>query len=103
MPSPHRVTVYLPQDKLEELKQKADKQRRSASNLAAAIILEALETPDYVKAIEFLKKLATATDPDDANTILAAHELDIEPDLLFQLRDRLFKKRKQSNDKNQPS
>ncbi len=97
MPSPHRVTVYLPPDKLEELKQRADKQRRSASNLAAAIILEALETPDYVEAIEFIKKLAADTPPNDANVILAAHELDIEPDLLFQVRDRLFKKGKQPN------
>ncbi len=97
MPSPHLVTVYLPPDKLEELKQRADKQRRSASNLAAAIILEALETPDYVEAIEFIKKLAADTPPNDANVILAAHELDIEPDLLFQVRDRLFKKGKQPN------
>ncbi len=97
MPSTHRVTVYLPPDKLEELKQRASKQRRSASNLAAALILEALETPDYIEAIEFIKKLAADTAPDDANVILTAHELDIEPDLLFQLRDRLFKKGKQPN------
>lgn len=97
MPSPHRITVYLPQEKLGELKQKAESQRRSASNLAAAIILESLETPDYVEAIEFIKKLATDTPPTDATVILAAHELDIEPNLLFDLRDRLFKKGKQSN------
>ena len=97
MPSTHRVTVYLPPDKLEELKQRASKQRRSASNLAAALILEALETPDYIEAIEFIKKLAADTAPDDANVIIPAHELDIEPDLLFQLRDRLFKKGKQPN------
>ncbi len=89
--------MYLPADKLEELKHKAEKQRRSASNLAAAIILEALETPDYVEAIEFIKNLATDTSPSDANVILTAHELDIEPDLLFQLRDRLFRKGKQRN------
>ncbi len=97
MPSPHRITVYLPQEKLDELKQKAENQRRSASNLAAAIILEALETPDYVEAIEFIKKIASDTPPTDATIILAAHELDIEPELLFKLRDRLFKKGKQPN------
>jgi hypothetical protein len=97
MPSPHRITVYLPEDKLEELKQKAESQRRSASNLAAAIILESLETPNYIEAIEFIKKLASDSPPTDANVILAAHELDIEPALLFHLRDRLFKKGKQPN------
>ena len=97
MPSNHRITVYLPPDKLEELKSRADSQRRSASNLAAAIILEALETPTYTEAIEFIKKLAADMPPTDANVILAAHELDIEPTLLFNLRDRLFKKGKQPN------
>ncbi len=97
MPSPHRITVYLPQDKLEELKQRAENQRRSASNLAAAIILEALETPNYVEAIALITALASDTKPTDANIILAAHELNIEPESLFQLRDRLFKKGKQPN------
>jgi hypothetical protein len=98
MPSPHRITVYLPPEKLEELRQKAEKQRRSASNLAAALILESLENPSsYAEAITLLKALASGESPTDANVILAAHELDIDPDTLFQIRDRLFKKGKQTN------
>jgi hypothetical protein len=98
MPSPHRITVYLPPEKLDELRQKAEKQRRSASNLAASLILESLENPSsYAEAITLLKALASGESPTDANVILAAHELDIDPDTLFQIRDRLFKKGKQTN------
>lgn len=43
MPSRSRVLVYLPEDKLEELKNWAKKENRPVSNLAATIILRALE------------------------------------------------------------
>ncbi|NEP15021.1 MAG: hypothetical protein F6K14_33580 [Symploca sp. SIO2C1] len=43
MPSRSRIMVYLPEDKLEEIKKWAQEQNRSVSNLAATIILEALE------------------------------------------------------------
>lgn len=97
MPSPHRITVYLPPEKLDELRQKAEKQRRSASNFAAALILESLENPSNGEAFAFIKALASKEPPNDATVILAAHELDIDPDALFQIRDRLFKKGKQTN------
>jgi hypothetical protein len=43
MPSRSRVLVYLPEDKLEELKNWAKQENRPVSNLAATIILRALE------------------------------------------------------------
>jgi hypothetical protein len=43
MPSRSRVLVYLPEDKLEELKNWAKEENRPVSNLAATIILKALE------------------------------------------------------------
>lgn len=93
MPSPHRITVYLPPEQLDILKQKADEQRRSASNLAAALILESLETPGYKESITFLKTLAKGEYPSDATIILAAQELgDIESDLLFKLRSQVVGK-----------
>ncbi len=38
-----RITVYLPPEKAEELAQWAASEHRSVSNLAAAVLLDALE------------------------------------------------------------
>jgi hypothetical protein len=46
MPSRSRVMVYLSEDKLEELKEWAKEENRPVSNLAATIILKALEEKD---------------------------------------------------------
>jgi hypothetical protein len=46
MPSRSRVLVYLPEEKLEQLKNWAKKENRPVSNLAATIILRALEQID---------------------------------------------------------
>lgn len=46
MPSRSRVLVYLPEDKLEELKSWAKEENRPVSNLAATIILKALAERD---------------------------------------------------------
>jgi metal-responsive CopG/Arc/MetJ family transcriptional regulator len=100
MPSNNKIQVYLPAEILERLKNMAKKQNRSASNLAATFVIQSIEAEEqnnYEEAIALIKALASHTKPSDATLILAAHELDIEPDLLFQLRDRLFKKGKQSN------
>jgi len=43
MPSRSRVMVYLPEDKLQELKDWAKEENRPVSNLAATIILKILE------------------------------------------------------------
>lgn len=91
--------VTMSPDIFDKLKDKADKERRTVSNLAAALILNGLEEDDYSEAIALIKALAENTSPSDATVILAANELDIEPDLLFQLRDRLFKRGKQPNGK----
>jgi hypothetical protein len=97
MPSNTRIQVYLPPEIFEQLKEMAKKQNRSASNLAASFVIQQMEQPSYDEAIAFITNLASDTPPSDANIILAAHELDIEPSLLFYLRDRLFKKGKQTN------
>jgi hypothetical protein len=101
MPSSNKIQVYLPANILEELKKIAVDQNRSASNLAATYVIQAIEAkpqPDYAEAIALLKTLAKGEIPSDASIILAAHEIDdIEPEHLFELRDRLFKKGKQSN------
>jgi phage gp36-like protein len=101
MPSSNKIQVYLPARVLEELKKLAVEQNRSASNLAATYVIQAIEAdpqPSYSEAIALLKTLARGEIPSDAAIILAAHEIDdIEPEQLFDLRDRLFKKGKQSN------
>ncbi len=98
MPSSNKIQVYLPIEILEKLKNEAAKQNRSASNLAASLVIQAISTPKYEVAIEVLKTLAKGEAPSDASIILAAHEVDdIEPEELFDLRDRLFKKGKQPN------
>lgn len=100
MPSTNKIQVYLPGEILERLKSMAKKQNRSASNLAATFVIQCIEEEEqnnYEETIALVRTLASDTKPSDATIILAAHELNIEPDLLFQLRDRLFKKGKQSN------
>jgi len=98
MPSSNKIQVYLPVDILEKLKSEAAKQNRSASNLAASLVIQAINTPNYEQAIELLKTLAKGESPSDAAIILAAHEVDeLEPEELFDLRDRLSKKGKQPN------
>jgi hypothetical protein len=99
MPSSNKIQVYLPVEVLEKLKSMSAAQRRSASNLAAALIIETLETPGCKEAIAMLKGLANGDYPSDADIILTAHELDIEPEKLFNLRDRLTSKGKQPNGK----
>lgn len=101
MPSSNKIQVYLPAEVLEKLKKQATKQNRSASNLAATFVIQAIEAdqqPSYAETIALLKTLAKGEKPSDAAIILAAHELeDVEPEQLFDLRDRLFKKGKQPN------
>jgi hypothetical protein len=97
MPSNTRIQVYLPPEIFEQLKEMAKKQNRSASNLAASFVIQQIDQPSYEEAIALITALASDTKPTDANIILAAHELNIEPESLFQLRDRLFKKGKQPN------
>jgi hypothetical protein len=101
MPSRNKIQVYLPPEILEILKQQAAKQNRSASNLAATFVIQAIEAepqPSYSETIALIKALARGEPPSDAAVILAAHELDdVEPEQLFELRDRLFKKGKQPN------
>jgi hypothetical protein len=105
MPSTNKIQVYLPVEILEKLKGMAVKQNRSASNLAATYVIQSIEAEEglgentFTEAIALIKALAENTSPSDATVILAANELDIEPDLLFQLRDRLFKRGKQPNGK----
>jgi hypothetical protein len=100
MPSPNRIQVYLPPEIFKQLKDMAEKQNRSASNLAASFIIRTVETEStsYPETINFVEALANDTKPSDANLILTANELNLEPELLFKLRDRLFKKGKQSAD-----
>lgn len=43
MPSKWRIAVYLPEDKQKALEQWAASENRSVSNLAATIIIKALE------------------------------------------------------------
>ncbi len=43
MPSKWRVAVYLPEDKQKALEEWAASENRSTSNLAATIIIKALE------------------------------------------------------------
>jgi hypothetical protein len=43
MPSRSRIVVYLTEEKIEELKSWAEQENRPVSNLAATIILRALE------------------------------------------------------------
>lgn len=97
MPSNTRIQVYLPPEIFEQLKEMARKQNRSASNLAASFVIQQIDQPSYDEAIAFIAALASDTKPSDANIILAAHELDIEPESLFKIRDRLFKEGKQPN------
>jgi metal-responsive CopG/Arc/MetJ family transcriptional regulator len=102
MPSNNKIQVYLPGEILERLKNMAKKQNRSASNLAASFVIQSIEREEgdqnnYDEAIALIAALASNTKPTDANVILAAHELNIEPESLFQIRDRLFKEGKQPN------
>lgn len=102
MPSNNKIQVYLPAEILERLKNMAKKQNRSASNLAATFVIQSIEKEEgdqnnYDETIAFITALAGDTKPTDANIILAAHELNIEPESLFKLRDRLFKEGKQPN------
>jgi hypothetical protein len=101
MPSSNKIQVYLPANVLEKLKKAAIEQNRSASNLAATYVIQAIEAeppPSYSEVIALLKTLARGEIPSDASIILAAHEIDdIEPEQLFDLRDRLVNKGKQPN------
>jgi predicted DNA-binding protein len=99
MPSTNKIQVYLPAEVLERLKTMAKKQNRSASNLAATFVIQCIEKEDeeqtnYDEATSLIKALASDTRPTDANIVLAAHELSIESESLFKLRDRLFKEGK---------
>ncbi len=111
-----KVMIYIDLEKLDYLREWAEKEHRSVNNLITMLLDEMITnhqrssgisikkptevtevTSDDLDAATLLKLFASEKRPSDGELLVVANESGIELEQLWRMRDRLFPQRKKMN------